>query len=107
MKYNRSAIMKKAHKFYTESKLMATVDVRYAKTFSECLKQSWAQAKEAANPTVKAYVVPNWKMHEVALFGVRSNVIKETEIERETAKAFKAFGEWFPKSICDVTRVAA
>ena len=102
MKYNRSEIMKKAWKFYRESKLMND-----NKTFAECLRNAWALAKEKANPMVNAYVIPNWMMYEKELFGVRPNVVKETMIERETKKAFKVYGEWIPKSVCTVTRVAA
>lgn len=37
-KYNKSEIMKEAHKLYKECK-------RYNRTFGSCLKQVWASAK--------------------------------------------------------------
>lgn len=96
MKYNKSEIMKQAWQIKRTWK--------ERKTFGECLKMSWNMAKEKL--TVEAYVVPTWLMHEKELWGVRPNVIKVTVIERETRKAFKAYGEWFPKSQCTLTRVA-
>lgn len=37
-KYNKSEIMKEAHKLYKECK-------KYGRSFGACLKQSWASAK--------------------------------------------------------------
>ena len=37
-KYNKSEIMKEAHKLYKECK-------KYGRSFGTCLKQSWASAK--------------------------------------------------------------
>lgn len=88
---------------------------------SACLKLAWKNIKFRASHTVKAktvvkavetvktigaYVVPDWMMHEKALFGVRSSIIKDSDITTTTHKAFKAFGEWFPKSVCDRIEVA-
>lgn len=56
--------------------------------------------------TVNAYVIPNWLMQEKDLFGMgRSNVVRFDKVERETAKAFKMYNEWFPKSQCEVKAV--
>ena len=37
-KYNKSEIMKEAHRLYKECK-------RYGRSFGDCLRQSWASAK--------------------------------------------------------------
>lgn len=58
-----------------------------------------ARVSEPEKTTV--YIIPEWLMHEKSLFGVRSNIIKSATIEKETAKAFRVYGEWFPKSQCD------
>ena len=56
--------------------------------------------------TVDAYVIPEWLMHEKELFYMgRSNVVRFDKVERETAKAFRMYGEWFPKSQCEVKAV--
>ena len=105
MKYNKSEIMKRAWeiKRYQEKHLVE----KYRESFGECLKRAWAEAKEKANPMVWAYVVPMWKWQEAGLFGVRSNIVKETQIEKESKKAFRVYGEWIPKCICDYKKVAA
>ena len=40
-KYNKSEIMKEAHRLYKECK-------RYGRSFGNCLKQAWASAKNMA-----------------------------------------------------------
>ena len=106
MKYNKSEIIKRAWSLWRQSKRLG-FDKKYGDTFANKLAQAWSEAKEAANPTTWAYVVPMWKWNEVELMGVRSNIVKTAQIEKETKKAFKVYGEWIPKSICEMKKVAA
>lgn len=63
------------------------------------------EQKKAA--TVRVYTIPNWLMHEKELFGIRSNIVKATDFEKETVKAFRYCGAWFPKSQCEMELVTA
>lgn len=77
-------------------------------TVNNAQSEAVEQAVEAVEVkrTVNAYVIPNWLMYEKELFGMgRSNVVRFDEVERETAKAFRMYGEWFPKSQCKVQAV--
>jgi hypothetical protein len=65
------------------------------------------EAETKKTVTVKAYVIPMWLMQEKDLYYMgRPNVVKFENIERETAKAFRVYGEWFPKSQCEVKEIA-
>ena len=44
MKYNRSEIMRRAWSLYNMSKQLVSA---YAKTFGECLRRAWSEAKDA------------------------------------------------------------
>ena len=124
MKYNRSEIMKRAWDIKNANIRLAgrkptAYNASAFMTFGKCLAQAWAEAKRAiekaereaqkANEveTVWAYEVPLWKWHEAELFGVRDNIVKMSQIEKETKKAFKVYGEWIPKSICELRQVVA
>lgn len=74
---------------------------------SETKTEQIATVKVETKKTVKAYVIPMWLMQEKDLYYMgRPNVVKFENIERETAKAFRVYGEWFPKSQCDVKEIA-
>lgn len=121
MKYNRSEIMKAAWEMKRSNiRLAGKVRNEYNKsafmTFGQCLANAWAKAKreamlaaaaEQAAKTTRAWVIPNWMMYEKELFGVRSNTVKVSEIEKETNKAFRIRGQWVPKSVCDFVEVNA
>ena len=126
MKYNRSKIMKRAWELKDANvKKFGFVRTEYNstffRTFGECLKEAWDEAKyemeldkireanqkrrEAEKATSNsdseiAYIIPNWLAYEKDIMGIRPTNVKKSDVERETAKAFRAYGIWFPKSQC-------
>ena len=125
----RAMIMKKAWEIYRKN--LTIMHLAHRDRLSAAMKMAWSNAKFAAKctgkkftvkaqsevveqvekavevkRTVNAYVIPNWLMQEKDLFGMgRSNVVRFDTVERETAKAFKMYNEWFPKSQCEVKAV--
>lgn len=123
MMYNREQIMKRAWELKKANiKKFGKKPNNYTgifwKSFSDCLKQAWAEAKteirmaeirkaEASKAVAEqteqneiVYIIPNWLAYEKEIFGINPTNVKRSAIERETAKAFKAYGVWFPKSQC-------
>lgn len=128
----RAQIMKDAWKIYRT--VVRISHLPHREKISAALKMAWKNAKFAAKTarkaftlkaetetetvetkpvaveakkTVKAYVIPMWLMQEKDLYYMgRPNVVKFENIERETAKAFRVYGEWFPKSQCEVKEIA-
>ncbi len=128
----RAQIMKNAWKIYRT--VVRISHLPHREKMSAAMKMAWANAKFAAKATgkaftlkaetetetveakpvavetkktVKAYVIPMWLMQEKDLYYMgRPNVVKFENIERETAKAFRVYGEWFPKSQCEVKEIA-
>ena len=49
-KYNKSEIMKEAHKIYRECKI-------YGRTFGSCLKQAWGSAKAMVQLAERSHAV--------------------------------------------------
>lgn len=128
MKYNKSAIMKRAHEKYWEEKKL-----NRSYTFSRALKSAWQSAKDfmelgqssiytiseepeqkAEEPVVRkaawGYKVPMWLMasREVSSYGMFEGMpfIPEKDVTKETKKAFMAYGEWFPMSQCKYCKAA-
>lgn len=127
-KYNRSEIMKRAWEMKKRNtmrvgKIINDYNRLAFRTFASCLKQAWDEAKEAekirarkeaeaakaaaAKKVEYVWIIPNWIMHEKELLGIRSNIVKQEAIERETVKAFRVYGEWIPKSVCERREVVA
>ena len=128
----RAQIMKDAWKIYRT--VVRISHLPHREKMSAAMKMAWKNAKFAAKTarkaftlkaeteteavetkpvavetkkTVKAYVIPMWLMQEKDLYYMgRPNVVKFENIERETAKAFRVYGEWFPKSQCEVKEIA-
>lgn len=128
MKYNKREIMKRAWELKDANvKKFGFVRTEYNRTnfrtFGECLKEAWdeakyemkldeireanrkrreAEAEKAASNSGSeiAYTIPNWLAYEKDIMGIRPTNVRKSDVERETAKAFRAYGIWFPKSQC-------
>lgn len=123
----RAMIMKNAWEIYRS--VVRIQHLAHRERLSEALKLAWKNAKFDAKctgkkftvnaqseveqvekvevkRTVNAYVIPTWLMYEKELFGMGvSNLVRFDKVERETTKAFRMYGEWFPKSQCTVKAV--
>ena len=127
----KAQIMRNAWNFYRT--IVRFSNLPHKERISAALKLAWNNAKKEAKitgktfklsnstdeqpattqprvevkKTVKAYVIPMWLMQEKDLYYMgRPNVVRFDAIERETAKAFRVYGEWFPKSQCNVKEIA-
>ena len=128
----RAEIMKNAWKFYRT--IVRFSNLPHRERISAAMKMAWKNAKFTSKcknqefhltkknetkteqtvtikvetkKTIKAYVIPMWLMQEKDLYYMgRPNIVRFDAIERETAKAFRVYGEWFPKSQCDVKEIA-
>ena len=106
--YNLAKIMKKAWEIKKTSILK--FGKSKAKDFASCLRSAWKIAKEGMlgakkttiKTTVYTYIIPDWIMYEKELFGIRCPKVKKEDFEEETKKAFKIYGEWIPKSVCNI-----
>lgn len=124
----RAMIMKNAWEIYRS--VVRIQHLAHRERLSAAMKMAWANAKFEAKctgkkftvnaqsevveqekavevkRTVSAYVIPSWLMYEKELFGMGvNNVVRFDKVERETAKAFRMYGEWFPKSQCEVKAI--
>lgn len=127
MMYNRSEIMKRAWEIKKDNvkkfgKKPNSYTGIFWRSFGDCLKRAWEEAKKEVkmSETRKAnaerqaeeqseqeaaqneivYIIPGWLAYEKEIFGIEPTNVRRSAIERETAKAFKAYGVWFPKSQC-------
>lgn len=100
MKYNRSEIMKRAHKLHEADIFMASRG-HETPTFADRLRQAWAEAKKAN--MVQGWKIPNWLMVEKEVWGVAgcNGFAPDNQIVKESKKAFCFLGVWFPKSVCE------
>lgn len=124
MKYTRPQIMKRAHE------IRRNEEAKYgyrAKSWSECLRSAWGQArnglltlngeyvaqvgeepKPAQPKAVWGYNIPlQWVIEkEVYSYGYKNNApfFPENEVTKETKKAILIQGSWFPKSVCNFVK---